>query len=176
MLSDLSLSFADHSNTTNSSTLRPERALISISYKGNHTEELLAIVEHTLPLGILLIIISPEVLRLVECLYFVILRQNRRWIWQNILIFCIIEGIDALLLSFLIFKYASNLTALQFASFGYQTVFSISILKAIGRPRQSGHENVSPIHYRITYIFGAFFHLVGLGTLVWSLVESYYKR
>ena len=167
MLSDLSLSFVNHSNNRS--------ALLSIDYVGSQPEKFLAIIKHSLPFGAFLVLISPEVFRFFECLYFVILRQNRRWSLKNILIFSIIEGIDAVLVALLVFKCASKISALQFASFGYQTVLPIALLKTIRHPRQPTGSNVSCARLRVLCSLGAILHLGGFGTLVWSLVDSYNK-
>jgi len=131
-----------------------------------------SIFENVLPLGILLIHISPEVLRWVECLYFVILRQNRRWSKKSILLVSLVEGIDAVVVSLLVFKVASQITPLQFASFGYLTILPIALMKSFGHRRQPGGSNSSSPTFRVMYCIGAILHLGGFGTLIWSLVRE----
>jgi len=88
-------------------------------------------VKSKLPLIFFYILFVPEIIRFVECLYFVILRQYRRWRFGAILLVSAIEIVDAVFHSFFLLICADKFTALQHISFGFLTIFAIGPLKVL---------------------------------------------
>ena len=132
-------------------------------------EQLSSVVMDALPWGIFLILFIPELLRLVECTYFIIFRQHRRWRLKRIITGCVVEGIDAVLTGFFVFKSARDFSTLQLASFGFQAIFPIAILKQFQQPPD---DRKGSVFSQCMNAVALLLHLTGLGVLIWSLVDS----